>query len=84
MNYYTKVFSLKNGQYFTKEYETIKNHKNKVRPIQEDTVAKVYKEYEAIITVIFEETGKTVVIDAFEDEEIVETYLGKKFVRTKR
>ena len=84
MNYYTKVFSLKNGQYFTKKYETIKSHKNKIRAIQEDTVAKVYKEYDATITVIFEETGKTVVIDAFEDEEIVETYLGKKFVRTKR
>ena len=40
MNQYTKVFSLLDGQYFTKEHQKIKHHKNKVRPITEDTVAK--------------------------------------------
>lgn len=81
MNYYTKVFSMIDGQYFTKEYQKIKNHKNKTRPIQEDTIAKNFKEDDAEITCVFEETGKTIVIDMFTDEEIVKTYLGKKFLK---
>lgn len=81
MNNYTKVFSLLNGVYFTKAYETIKNHKNKIRPIQEETVAKVFKEDDAVITCIFEETGKTIVIDMHTDPEIIKTYLGKKFLK---
>lgn len=81
MNYYTKVFSLLDGQYFTKEYEKTRHHKNKIRPIQEDTVVKNFHEDKAEITVIFEETGKTIVIDAFTDEETIKTYLGKKFIK---
>lgn len=81
MNNYTKVFSLVNGQYFTKEYKKIKNHKTKIRAIQEDTVCKNFLADDAEITVIFEETGKTVVIDSFTDEETIKTYLGKKFVK---
>lgn len=81
MNYYTKVFSLISGQYFTKEYQKPGKHKTKIRPIQEDTVAKIFMEDDAEITVIFEETGKTIVIDAFTDEETVKTYLGKKFIK---
>lgn len=84
MNHYTKVFSLLDGQYFTKEHQKIKNHKNKVRPIQEDTVAKNFLADDADITVIFEETGKTFVIDMFTDEETVKTYLGKKFLKPSR
>lgn len=83
MNYYTKVFSLVNGQYFTKEYKKIKNHKTKIRPIQEDTVSKNFLADDAEITVVFEETGKTLIIDAFTDEETVKTYLGKKFMKVK-
>ncbi len=81
MNYYTKVFSLVDGQYFTKEYQKIKSHKNKIRPIQEETVSKNFKEDRAEITCIFEETGKTIVIDMFTDEETILTYLGKKFLK---
>lgn len=83
MNQYTKVFSLVDGQYFTKEHQKIKNHKNKVRPIQEDTVAKNFLANDAVITIIFEETGKTLVIDDFTDEEIVKSYLGNKFLKNK-
>ncbi len=81
MNKYTKVFSLVHGQYFTKEYKKVRNHKLKIRPIQEDTVCKNFLEDEAEITVIFEETGKTIIIDAFSDEETIKTYLGKNFLK---
>jgi hypothetical protein len=84
MNQYTKVFSLVDGQYFTKEHQKIKNHKNKVRPIQEDTVAKNFLANDAVITIIFEETGKTLVIDDFTDEEIVKSYLGNKFLKVNK
>lgn len=83
MNYYTKIFSLLDGQYFTKEQQKIKHHKNKVRPIQEDTVAKNFLADDAEITVYFEDTGKTLVIDSFSDEELIKTYLGKKFMKVK-
>lgn len=83
MNKYTKVFSLVDGQYFTKEYKKVRNHKLKIRSIQEDTVSKNFLNDDAEITVIFEETGKTVVIDSLTDEETVRTYLGKKFVKLK-
>jgi ribonuclease HIII len=81
MNEYTKIFSLLVGPYFTKEYQSIKHHKNKLRPVLEDTVAESFLAFDAVITVIFEETGKTIVIDAFTDEEIIKAYLGKKFIK---
>ncbi len=81
MNIYTKVFSLVDGQYFTKEYKKVRNHKQKIRPIQEDTVVKNFLNDDAEITIIFEETGKTLVIDSHTDEETVKTYLGKKFIK---
>lgn len=83
MNKYTKVFSLVDGQYFTKEYKKVRNHKLKIRAIQEDTVCKNFLNDDAEITVIFEETGKTLVIDSFTDEDTIKTYLGKKFVKIK-
>ena len=83
MNHYTKVFSLVDGQYFTKEHKKIKHHKTKVRPIQEDTVSKNFLADDAEITVFFEETGKTIIIDSFTDEETIRTYLGKNFIKLK-
>ena len=79
MNRYTKIIGL-TGVIYTKEFEKIKHHKNKIRDISEDTVAKVFKNGDAEITVYFEETDVEIFIDAFSDEERIKQYLGKKFV----
>ncbi len=79
MNRYTKIIGL-TGDIYTKEFEKIKHHKNKIRDISEDTVAKVFKNGDAEITVYFEETDVEIFIDAFSDKERIKQYLGKKFV----
>ena len=63
-----------------KEFEKIKHHKNKVRDINEETVAKNFKNGDAEIRVYFEETDTELFIDAFSDAETVKKYLGKKFI----
>lgn len=79
MNQYTKVVGL-TGSMFVKEYEKIKHHKNKKREINEETVAKVFKEGKAEVCVFFEETGEEIWVDAFADESTIKKYLGKKFI----
>ena len=79
MNRYTKIIGL-TGDIYTKEFTKIKHHKNKIRDISEDTVAKVFKNGNAEIKVYFEETDIEIVIDAFSDVEIIKKYLGKKFI----
>lgn len=79
MNRYTKIIGL-TGEIYTKEFQKIKHHKNKVRDISEDTVAKVFKNGDAEIKVYFEETDIEIMIDAFSDVEIIKKYLGKKFI----
>lgn len=79
MNEYTKVISLM-GHYFIKEFKKEKKHKNKVREIREETVAKAFKEGNTKIYVYFEEKDKTIELDEFSDKDIIATYLGKKFI----
>ncbi len=79
MNRYTKMIGL-TGALYTREFEKIKHHKNKVRELNEDTVAKAFKEGDTEILVIFEETGEEVIVDDFSDPETVKKYLGKKFL----
>lgn len=79
MNRYTKIIGM-TGVIYTKEFEKIKHHKNKIRDISEDTVAKVFKGGDAEIKVYFEETDTEILIDAFSDSELVKKYLGKKFI----
>ncbi len=79
MNQYTKVIGL-TGTAFLKEYEKIKHHKNKIRELNEDTVAKAFKNGDTEITVYFEETDIKIIIDDFSDKDTVLKYLGKKFI----
>jgi hypothetical protein len=79
MTQYHKMISLK-GDYYLKEYETIKNHKNKIRYLREETVSEVFKKGEAEIVVHFEDSTKVITIDYFSDSELIKKYLGPKFV----
>ena len=79
MNRYTKIIGI-TGTIYVKEFEKLKHHKNKVRDINEETVAKNFKNGDAEVKVYFEETDTELFIDAFSDTETVKKYLGKKFV----
>ncbi|MBM7562164.1 hypothetical protein [Fusibacter tunisiensis] len=79
MNRYTKIIGL-TGSIYVKEYEKIKHHKNKIRELNEDTVAKTFKAGNTEIMVYFEETDTEIFVDDFSDQETILKYLGKKFV----
>ncbi len=74
-----KMISYK-GQYFSKEYQTIKHHKNKLRYLREETVAKQFKNGDVRLVVHFEGKEKTITLDQFSDESDILKYLGKKFI----
>lgn len=80
VNEYTKVISVM-GNYFTREHEKIKHHKNKTRFLSEATVAKNFIEGNAIIHVFFEETGKEIEIGPESSLEDIQKYLGRKFCK---
>ncbi len=79
MNRYTKVITLF-GYYYTKEFEKIKHHKNKIREVREETVRKFFKEGSAEVLVYFEETDNEMLLDHLSDPEDIRKYLGKKFL----
>ncbi|MGX8796022.1 hypothetical protein ACR6HW_08050 [Fusibacter sp. JL298sf-3] len=79
MNQYTKIIGL-TGSLYVKEYPKIKHHKNKIRELHEDTVAKAFKAGNTEIIVYFEETDTEIIIDDFSDEAIIKKYLGRKFL----
>lgn len=80
VNEYTKVIGVM-GNYFTREHEKIKHHKNKVRFLSEATVAKNFLEGNAIVHVFFEETGKEIEIGPESSREDIQKYLGRKFYK---
>lgn len=80
MNRYTKVISPK-GSYFTKDFEKKKKDLIKVRKVREDTVVKFFLEGDCEILVVFEETGKEILLDFFSSEEDKKKYLGSNFIR---
>jgi hypothetical protein len=79
MNRYTKIIGI-TGSIYIKEFEKIKHHKNKIRELNEETVAKAFKNGNTEILVYFEETDTEIFIDDFTDRETVAKYLGKKFL----
>jgi len=80
LNTYTKIIGI-TGHYYAREQVKIKHHKNRIREIEERTVIKAFKAGKAQILVIFEETGKEIMIDDFSDPEDIKKYLGKKFLK---
>lgn len=76
---YHKMITFR-GDYFMKEYETIKHHKNKVRYLREETVAEAFKKGGVEIVVHFEDSEKIVVIDDFSTPEDIKKFLGPRFL----
>lgn len=79
MTQYHKMMTYR-GDYFVKEYETIKHHKNKVRYLREETVAKDFKNGNVEIIIHFEDSEKRIVVDEFSDAETIKKYLGPRFL----
>jgi hypothetical protein len=80
MNRYAKVISPM-GIYFTKDFEKKKKNLIKVREVKEDTVKKFFLAADCEVLVIFEESGKEILIDPFSSEEDIKKYLGPKFIK---
>lgn len=79
MKTYTKTLGV-SGAHYTVEFDKIRHHENKIREVREDTVAKNFREGKAQVHVVFEETGKTMLLDDFSDIDLIRKYLGKKFL----
>lgn len=79
MKYYYKVIGL-TGHYYANEFQKIKHHRNKVRPMREETVARFFRDGKAGVIVVFEETGTEYTLDNFSDPDLIRKYLGKAFL----
>lgn len=79
MERYIKLIGL-TGSYFFKEYKKKKHHKNKKREINEKTVAKFFLEGTAEVLVVFEETGKEILLNLNSNPENIKKYLGESFI----
>ncbi|MDX5616437.1 hypothetical protein [Clostridioides difficile] len=83
MNRYTKIINMM-GSYYTKDFEKEKKNVIKVREVKEDTVRKFFLQGDCEVLVVFEDTGKEILIDDFSHEEDIKKYLGTKFINKKR
>jgi len=79
MRRYTKVIRLM-GNYFTKEFEKKKHHKNKTREIKEETVVNFFLEGDTEILVYFQESDREILITPQSSPEDIRRYLGEKFI----
>ena len=78
MNRYTKIINMMDS-YYTKDYEKTKN-----REVREETVRKFFLQGDCEVLVVFEETGREILIDDFSSDEDIRKYLGPKFINKKR
>ena len=83
MNRYTKIINMMDS-YYTKDYEKTKKNINKVREVREETVRKFFLQGDCEVLVVFEETGREILIDDFSSDEDIRKYLGPKFINKKR
>ncbi|MGL5311773.1 MAG: hypothetical protein ACRC92_00860 [Peptostreptococcaceae bacterium] len=83
MNRYTKIINMMDS-YFTKDYEKQKKNITKTREVREETVRKFFLQGDCEVLVIFEDTGKEILIDDFSPEDEIRKYLGPKFINKKR
>jgi hypothetical protein len=79
MNRYIKVIGL-TGSFFAKEFVKKKHHKNKIREIKEETVAKLFSQGEAEILIYFQENNREILITPDSDPEEIKKYLGNGFL----
>ncbi|MBN2897401.1 MAG: hypothetical protein JXO44_01405 [Clostridia bacterium] len=68
------------GQYFTREYVKIKQHKNKIREVKEETVLKAFLNGDTEVEIVLEDSDQRIIIDYFSDPAVIRQYLGEKFV----
>ena len=83
MNRYTKIINMMDS-YYTKDYEKTKKNITKVREVREETVRKFFLQGDCEVLVVFEETGREILIDDFPSDEDIRKYLGPKFINKKR
>lgn len=83
MNRYTKIINMMDS-YYTKDYEKTKENITKVREVREETVRKFFLQGDCEVLVVFEETGREILIDDFSSDEDIRKYLGPKFINKKR
>ena len=55
-----------------------------IREVREETVRKFFLQGDCEVLVIFEETGREILIDDFSSEDDIRKYLGPKFINKKR
>ena len=83
MNRYTKIINMMDS-YYTKDYEKTKKNITKVREVREETVRKFFLQGDCEVLVVFEETGREILIDDFFFFFDIRKYLGPKFINKKR
>ena len=83
MNRYTKIINMMDS-YFTKDYEKQKKNITKTREVREETVRKFFLQGDCEVLVVFEDTGREILIDDFSSDEDIKKYLGAKFINKKR
>lgn len=83
MNRYTKIINMMES-YYTKDYEKHKKGITKIREVREETVRKFFLQGDCEVLVVFEDTGKEILIDDFSSDEDIKKYLGAKFINKKR
>ena len=83
MNRYTKIIIMMDS-YFTKDYEKQKKNITKTREVREETVRKFFLQGDCEVLVVFEDTGREILIDDFSSEDDIRKYLGPKFINKKR
>ena len=82
MNRYTKIINMMDS-YYTKDYEKTKKNITKVREVREETVRKFFLQGDCEVLVVFEETGREILIDDFSSDEDIRKYLGPKSINKK-
>ncbi len=83
MNRYTKIINVM-GSYYTKDFKKEKKNIIKVREVKEETVRKFFLQGDCEVLVIFEDTGKEILVDDFSSEEDIKKYLGSSFIAKRR
>lgn len=83
MNRYTKFINMM-GSYYTKDFEKEKKNIIKVREVKEETVRKFFLQGDCEILVVFEDTGREILVDDFSSEEDIKKYLGSSFIQKRK